>query len=102
MRRKYVLVIALLIFLAPILALAEEYKTLAPSRSKGSTGQGNISNLTSRSYGFSSQGNTSVLTPNHSGGYIGFDGQGNAVLITPLRGNLGVDSHGNIWTIREK
>jgi hypothetical protein len=56
----------------------------------------------SHAFGVDNQGNTSTLAPNNSGGYSGFDSRGNPVTITPLRGQLGVDSQGNIWTIRPR
>jgi len=93
------MMIVLLLSLVPAISFASDPVTLTPNSSGGFTSQQNSSNLTSHTLGVDSRGNTSVLTPNHSGGYIGFDSQGRAVMVTPLRGNLGVDSSGNIWTI---
>jgi hypothetical protein len=99
MGRIYLFMIAFLL-IVPGICFATG--TLTLNRSGGFDSQRNTSNATSHYFGVDSQGNTSVLTPNHSRGYIGFDSQRNAVIITPLRGGLGVDSQGNIWTIRPR
>jgi hypothetical protein len=102
MKRIVLFIMVLLLSLIPAISFASGPATLTPNRSGGFNSQRDTSNLTSHSFGVDSQGNTSVLTPNRSGGYIGFDSQGKAVIVTPLRGNLGVDSFGNTWTITSR
>jgi hypothetical protein len=99
MKRIALFIMVLLLSLAPGISFASNPIPLRPNLSGGFTGQQNSSNLTSHTLGVDNRGNMSVLTPNRSGGYVGVDSQGRAVIITPLRGNLGVDSSGHIWTI---
>jgi hypothetical protein len=118
MERKYLFTIILL-FLLSTLSCAGSYATLIPGPSVKAKSHTNFSGIMpydsigdnksntsvltpNGSKKPDSQGNTSILTPNNSRGYIGLDTQGSAVMITPLRGNLGVDSNGNIWTIRPR
>jgi hypothetical protein len=70
-----------------------------PSPAQRLYGKRDTVNKMSLSIGVDHRGNLSGLTPNNSGGYIGVDSKGKALIITPLRGNLGVDSSGNIWTM---
>jgi hypothetical protein len=123
MKRICLLTMILLLFLLPGLSFASDRITLMPNSSKRldvKRGTGNKTSLQTPhpaplpsgerdrvrgvllSTGVNNQGNLSGLKPNNSGGYIGVDSQGKALIITPLRGNLGVDSHGNIWTITSR
>jgi len=99
MKRIYVPAMILLLFLLPGFSFASDRTTLVPNPSQRLDSKRDAGNKTSLSIGVDNQGNLSGLTPNNSGGYIGVDSQGKALIITPLRGNLGVDSYGNIWTI---
>ncbi len=81
--------------------IRDNSSALMPNGSK-KPNEANGPNNRLRYFGVDSQGNTSVLTPNNSRGYTGFDRKGDPVTVTPLRGNLGVDSNGNIWTIRPR
>lgn len=102
MRKILLLTIVLLLSLIPAIAFAGDPVNSVPKPSEKLDHSRNTSNPASHYFGIDSQGNTLVLTPNHSGGYIGFDSQGKALTITPLRGPLGVDSKGNIWTITSR
>jgi hypothetical protein len=99
MRRMYVPAMILLLFLLPGLSFAGDQMGRRPNRSEMFESKPDMLNRTPRRLGVDSQGNTSILVPNHSKGYIGVDSKGKALIITPLRGNLGVDSSGNIWTM---
>jgi hypothetical protein len=116
MKRMYLLGMILLLFLLPGFSFASDRMTFMPNSSKRLEVERDAGNKTSLqtpppsgerdrvsgallSIGVDTQGNLSGLKPNNSGGYIGVDSQGKALIITPLRGNLGVDSNGNIWTI---
>jgi hypothetical protein len=123
MKRMCVSVVILLLFLLPGLSFAGDRMTLMPNPSERLNVKRDAGNKTSLqtphpaplpsgerdrvrgallSIGVDNRGNLSGLTPNNSGGYIGVDSQGKALIITPLRGNLGVDSNGNIWTITSR
>ncbi len=120
MKRIYLSAMISLLFLLPGLSFASDRMTLMPNSSERLDVKRDTGNKTSLqtphpaplpsgerdrvrgallSIGVDNRGNLSGLRPNNSGGYIGIDSQGKALIITPLRGNLGVDSYGNIWTI---
>lgn len=119
MKRMYLAIMILLLFVLPGLSFASDWMALMsnpwkrldvkrdaevktslqtppPSVEKGRVRGALLS------VGVDNRGNLSGLTPNNSGGYIGVDSQGKASIVTPLRGNLGVDSSGNIWTITSR
>jgi hypothetical protein len=98
MKRLVFFMILLLLSCTPGISHTSDPIPLTPRDPGRVTSQQDISNPTSH-LGIDSRGNTSILTPNRSGRYIGHDSQGRAVIITPLRGKLGVDSSGNVWTI---
>ena len=102
MKRIHILIMILLLCLVPCLSFSSDRTTLMPNPSQRLDSKRDAGNKTSLSIGVDNRGNLSGLTPNNSGGYIGVDSQGKALIITPLRGNLGVDSYGNIWTITSR
>jgi hypothetical protein len=97
----YLLTVILPLFLLSGLSFASDRMTLMPNSSKRLEVKRGAGNKAPLSIGVDNRGNLLGLTPNNSGGYIGADSQGKPLIVTPLRGNLGVDNHGNIWTITQ-
>jgi hypothetical protein len=86
MKKTYLFIITLLLYLVAVLSFASDRTAIRPNRSERFESKPNTSIRTPLRVGIDSQGNTSILIPNHSKGYIGVDSQGKALIATEVRG----------------